>query len=150
MITQNTKKNSGFVILFAVTLSAILLSIALGVSNIAVKELKFSTSAKETSKAFFAADTGIEAVLFADLKGGLYPAPIGGEVGSWDPIIISSLGGEIPATGCAIITIQKDYSNFPDPMVTTIVSKGYNLGGDTALCESTNPNRIEREIKVSY
>src|SRR3990167_1349437 len=66
MIQKIKKLKSGFVILFAVTLSALLLSIALGVANIAFKELRFGTSARDTNDAFFAADTGIECALLYD------------------------------------------------------------------------------------
>ena len=51
MIIKKIKKNRGFVILFAVTLSSILLAIALGVANIALKEIRFGTSAKDTNEA---------------------------------------------------------------------------------------------------
>ncbi|KKR62535.1 MAG: hypothetical protein UU01_C0006G0036 [Parcubacteria group bacterium GW2011_GWA2_40_37] len=44
MIQKIKKLKSGFVILFAVTLSALLLSIAIGVTNIAFKELRFGTN----------------------------------------------------------------------------------------------------------
>src|SRR3989338_669621 len=60
---------SGFVILFAVTLSAILLAMALGISNIAFKEVRFGTNARDPNDAFFAADTGLECSLFNDKKG---------------------------------------------------------------------------------
>src|ERR1035437_11163940 len=66
MVKEIIKKNKGFVILFAVTLSALLLSIALGVANVAFREAKFNTSAKDTNNAFFAADTGAECALYYD------------------------------------------------------------------------------------
>lgn len=136
------KKNKGFAILFAVTLSSILLAIALGVTEIAFREVKFSTSATATNEAFFAADTGTELLLFND-KTDTYPAVVG-DVQSWGPFIISNIGGQ--NSSCAIVTISKDYTG--PAMITTIVSKGYNVGD--ALCESTNPNRIEREIETRY
>src|SRR3989344_2360391 len=69
-----SKSGAGFVILFAVTLSSILLAIALGVANIALKEIKFSTSARDTNDAFFVADTGAECALFYDkLSGSSFP-----------------------------------------------------------------------------
>src|SRR3989338_2121518 len=57
---------SGFVILFAVVISSIVLAITMGVANIALKEIRFSTSAKDTNEAFFAADTGAECAFFND------------------------------------------------------------------------------------
>ena len=90
MIKKSIKKNKAFVLLFAVTLSAILLSIALGVSNITFRELKFSTNARDSNNAFFAADTGAECAEYYDKAGQdkfLYPS-------SSDPITIGDCAGE--------------------------------------------------------
>ncbi len=57
-------KQNGFVLLFAVILSSIILAVALGVSNITLKQLTFSTSAKSTNDAFYAADAGVECALY--------------------------------------------------------------------------------------
>lgn len=137
--------NKGFVILFAFTLSSILLAIALGVANIALKEVKFGTSAKDTNNAFLAADTGIEYALFNDKPptSSFIPAP--GTSQTWD-FVVSQLGGA--GTSCAKVSVQKDNTSPPNT-ITTIVSKGYNIG-DIATCSSSNPDRIERELKISY
>jgi len=137
---------SGFVLLFAVTISAILLAIALGVANIALKEVKFGTSARDTNDAFFAADTGIEYTLFKDKTSANYPAP-----GSWPAETIGGLGSG--SQGCVIVTITKTTS----PSVTnSFVSKGYNNGsggngsvGAPWTCVPTT-NSVERELDVSY
>lgn len=132
---QKIKKNSrGFVILFAVTLSSILLAMALGVADIALKEVKFSTNARDTNDAFFAADSGIESVLFADKP----PASL--TSGTFYVFGLGSTG-----TSCAIISVVKT----APPVRTTIVSKGYSIG-ESPTCSSTNQNRIERELRVTY
>ena len=79
MMIKKIKKNKGFVILFAVMLSSIFLAIALGVSNIAFREVTFGTSAKDANDAFFAADVGAECALFNDKNltvSELFPSPI--------------------------------------------------------------------------
>jgi len=142
---KKLQKNKGFVLLFAVTLAAILLSIALGVSNIALKEIKFGTSAKDTNEAFFAADTGVEKVLFQDKDPLTYPAPENeGDAIMFETVYVVGLGRT--GKSCAIATIEKERT--PLSVVTTIISKGYNLGDEN--CNSTNPDRIEREIKTTY
>ena len=151
-------------ILFAVTLSSILLAIALGVANIALKEIRFGTSAKDTSNAFFASDTGIECALLGDKTFASSPfKPTGGASS------IECLGGNVSINGnypsfnfvvsglgssgqsCANVTIFKDEVIKAPAVVTTVVSKGYNIQdvGDPT-CSSSNPNRVEREIKVTY
>ncbi len=139
--TKETRR--GFVILLAVTLTGIILSIALGAASIALKEMKFSTSARDTNDAFFAADTGIEYVLMNDKQPtSIYPAP-----GSEDEIItgLGSLG-----MSCAKVNITKEEVVVTGVtyISTTVISKGYNVGD--ASCDSTNPNRIEREIRATY
>ncbi|MEX2029196.1 MAG: pilus assembly PilX N-terminal domain-containing protein [Candidatus Paceibacterota bacterium] len=132
---KNLQNNKGFVILFAITISSILLAIALGVSNIALKQVKFGTNARDTNNAFFAADTGVERALFLDKPPGIIcdPAPC--------TFAISGLGSS--AQSCVKVSITKTSE------LTTIISKGYNIG-DAPLCDSTNPDRVERELKVTY
>lgn len=153
----------GFVILFAVTLSAILLSIALGVAEIAFRELKFSTSAEDTNNAFFAADVGIECAQYYDrfppnraftdppasmtCAGVTFtPTPSSSPVNFW-AFVVSGLGSN--SQGCAIVTVDKTGLCGPPDFPDCIISKGYN-SGETADCSSSNPNRVEREIKLTY
>lgn len=158
MIKQNIKKNTGFVILFAVTLSAILLSIALGIGNIALKEIKFNISEKDSNEALFAADVGIECALFNDkTEGGKFITPSSPSLecnNNMDNIkvdenstnywsfVISGLGNN--GQNCAKVVVDKRV-----PLVTTIISKGYNKGD--ALCDAMiDSNRVERELRVQY
>jgi hypothetical protein len=133
---KKIKKNRGFVLLFAVTLTAIFLSITLGVASVALKEINFSTSAKDTNDAFFAADSGIEQALYND-KLGNYSGTT-----TWN-FIVSGLGSS--GQSCANVTVDKTAS----PIVT-ITAKGYNIGSSGGLCVSTNPNRVERELATTY
>lgn len=151
-MTQEIKKNKAFVLLFAVTLSSILLAIALGVSNIALKEVKFSTNARDTNNAFFAADTGVECALFNDKSTGSafvnngtvrcldQDIPMGAPP-LWT-FVISNLGSE--SKSCANVTVNKT-----DPAKTVITSKGYNIQSSDDMCTPT-VDRVEREIKVTY
>jgi len=110
-----------------------------------LKEIKFGTSAKNTNDAFFAADSGIEYVLYNDKSGSLnYVPPAGGE-DEWD-IVVPGTGSS--GTSCAKVHIYKNNFNTAIPVVTEIVSKGYSVGDE--FCESENPDRVEREIEVNY
>lgn len=152
--------NKGFVLLFAVMLSSVILAITLGVANIAVKEIKFGTSAKETNEAFFAADTGVECALINDKdssnsfvsSGGSgvvncfgTNVPLSGSFPSWS-FVVSGFGSD--SDDCAVVTIYKDAVSSPPNVRTFIVSKGYNFGN--SACVSSSPNRIERQVEVSY
>jgi hypothetical protein len=157
---RRKSSGSGFVILFAVTISAILLSIALGVTNIAFREIKFGTSAKDSNDAFFAADAGIECAMVYDRldpdyfdepsndpKNAFTGAAVMNCAGSVITIIqnppsfwsftISGLGNG--GQGCAKVTVDKTDLN---PIFT---SKGYNNGGYTCI---SGPNTVERQIEL--
>lgn len=143
--SSKNNANRGFVLLFSVTVSSILLAIALGVSNIALKEIKFSTSIRDSNNALFAADTAIEYTLYNDRSDrSIYP-PTPGSVRSWS-FVVSGLG--YSGESCAKVTITKDNTNTLVLPYTTIIAKGYNVGD--ASCNSTSGNRTERELEVSY
>lgn len=146
------KNNRGFALLYAVMLSSIILAITLGIVNISLKEIKFSTSAKDTDDAFFAADTGAECALFNDKSTSFTPGGSGTVtcLGNAIPLsgtypvqtfIISKLGSV--AQGCVKVTVDKaTYSP-----KTWVVSKGYNDGG--VSCNPT-PNTVERQLELTY
>jgi len=168
---KKIKKNKGFVILFAVVISSIILSITLGVANVTLKEVKFSTSAKETNYSFFAADTGIECALFNDKPPSAFPLP-GSPTAmncasalptfvSLDPIgdptginggtytfYVTGLG--TTGANCSKVTVLKTKSG--TDVLTTGIAKGYNVDGSYNNCNlsTLNASRIEREIKVTY
>ncbi len=165
---ENTE--SGVALLFAMLISGIILAIALGIISIAVKEVNFNTSAKNTNEAFFAADTGVECALYNDKSGSTPFTSQGGTVdclssgpnitpypgslpSSWI-FVIAGLGNSSQA--CAQITVSKTFDNsIPTPVLlsTDIVSKGYNLGfddGNAKCASSSNVNRVERVLEVKY
>src|SRR5688572_19750284 len=94
IIKNRIKNNRGFVMLFAVTLSSLILSIAIGVATIALREIKFGTSARDSNDAFFAADTGIECALNYDKEEATQNAFTG--TGS-----MNCVGNPVPLSGSA-------------------------------------------------
>lgn len=167
-IKLNYKKNRGVALLFAIMVTGVLFAVALGTTNIALKETKFSTSSKSTNEAFFAADTGAECALFNDKN--LLTFPLSGVsnitngkinctdvTGYFNQIDNGSFVFVVPSINssgsCAIVTVLKTDSGTKDefdniiPSVE-IISKGYNVGDDS--CNSTNTNRVERELELNY
>lgn len=165
MNTKNikTSKNKGIALLFSIMLSMIFFTIAIGVLNIAVKELNFNSSAKDANNAFFAMDSGVECALYNDKANSIVFA----DPGASD---ISCLGTNFTLNGpfpnfsftitglgsdnnsCAIVTVSKTIDN-ADPAnpvtITKIISKGYNLGGN-GDCVLNVPSRVERVFEVNY
>ena len=148
----------GFVILFAMVISSIILAIAIGVSNISFNELKFTTSARDTNDAFFAADTGAECVLFNDKAGqsffrgdsvtvscvGLDITPITINESHWRLHVVN-LG--VLGQSCALVNISINIVTD----ITTIVSNGYSKDNnlEDSLCVPAI-NSVERSLEVTY
>lgn len=156
---QAKASQGGFVLLYVIVISSIILAMTLSVGNIALKEIKFSTSARDTNDAFFAADTGAECALYNDrsdinsfagesefikcLDPSRYIG-LTGELTEWH-FVLSGLG--IEGKSCAKVKVTK---YFNDPVITTIISKGYNdNGGYDDGCDQ-GPNTIERQLEVKY
>ena len=70
------KKNRGFVILFSVLISALILLISSGIFNVVQKEVVLSSYARESQRAFYAADSVLECALYADIIGIGSPNPV--------------------------------------------------------------------------
>ncbi len=62
--SKKIKSERGVALLFVVLLTSVLLMVALGIQNIAYKELVFAMEARDSNLAFFAADTGLECGLY--------------------------------------------------------------------------------------
>ncbi|MBI3888489.1 hypothetical protein HY311_01715 [Candidatus Nomurabacteria bacterium] len=145
-MTKNIKKNKGFVLLFAVSIAAILLSIALGVANVALKEVNFGTSARDANNAFFAADSGSEYTLFNDKSSGSSYLPALGTTQTWN-FVVSGLGSD--GKGCAKVKVTKDNTS-PPALLSSVTTDGYNNGGSIpGACTPVSTN-VERELKITY
>lgn len=164
---KNNKKVNGFVMLFAVVLTSIIMAIALGLAEMSLREVSFSSTGPQSNEAFFAADTGAECALYYDLQGtksffGVDPSSTdslvatavpncagtaldlhqGTDVGPWI-FYLPNLGASRKA--CAKVTVIKTLK----PDTTSIVSEGYNIGEGTD-CASTSVRRVERRLEVNY
>jgi len=67
---KNKNKNKkGFLVLIAIVVSVILLSVGMFIANVALQEIKISSSLKESQKAFYAADSILECALLKEFTG---------------------------------------------------------------------------------
>ena len=164
------QNNKGFALLFSVLLASFLLTIGLSIFSIALKELAISTAARQTVRAFFAADSGRECALYWDVKKGMVPTLVTGvdggpiKCGQHEETIISSAGtsGDLSRTSSIpnsagptavvnilsgspspnfFVSIKKTKSSNGSDIVTTITSRGYDSDSD---------DKVERAIKQTY
>ncbi len=67
-INKASYGSQGFVILFAMLISSIILLISSGIFNIVKKQVVLSSYARESQKAFYAADAALDCALFNDIS----------------------------------------------------------------------------------
>ncbi len=149
---KNIPQQKGFVILFAILISVIILLLGMGIFSVATKESILSSSAREAQYAFAAADTGSECALHAEYRGFFTtPAPqnnfvCANESVSWDTTS-STIDEYIEIDGtttCAHVTIVTNVNS-----TRTIKSQGYNLcNGDQP--QTGNPRLVERDLEITY
>lgn len=167
MIYKNTKFNKGYTLLFAVLVSALVLSVGISILNISKKEFLLASSARESTIAFFAADSGLECASYFDSQGVFYPnddsyktiincfgnqpkqhngsTPL---YTSASPLSIYTFDMSINDRSCVSIKVSTDHATGS----TTIESRGYNLGWSTASnnCDLASPRRVERALYYNY
>ncbi len=170
-IKSYKNKKDGFVILFAVVLTGLIMAITLGLAEMSFREVAFSSTGPQSNEAFFAADTGAECALFYDLQG--TSSFFGVDPSSTDSLVATSTPNcagtaldlhQGTATGpwtfylpnlgysrksCAKVTVTKDTPSDSATTKTSIVSEGYNVGEGTD-CASTSIRRVERRLEVNY
>ncbi len=151
------KNNGGFVLLFAIMLSSIILAITLGIASISSREIKFGTDAVKTNNALFSADTGAECALYNDkttsnvfvLSGGSSTVECMGNnfalsqsFSTWS-FVVSGLGSN--RQGCARVLVDKSVAN-----TATVTSKGYNNGGSQFDSCTPGADSVERVLQLNY
>lgn len=145
------KDQRGFALFVAIGVASIILLISVTMTNIALRQTIIASSARESQRAFYAADNGIECVLYWEIKNPTNPGesafdPSGGQTINCAGTDFTVGGAQTsnftvtfsPFTTCAEVTVDKV------GVTTNIESRGRNS------CSLTNVKRVERGIRVSY
>lgn len=174
MMFKNQQKNKGYTLLFAVLVSSIVLSIGISILAISKKEFALSSSAKDSTIAFYAADSGLEcaqynndfenvfatSTLAPNTSGnsasfncnGTSISPEFNAASANDPFVFD-FHFPINANACTVVSVEKSYEEVPglgNVLVTRILSKGYNIGWTGSACEEQSSRRVERALQLTY
>lgn len=135
MIIKKVKKNKGFVILFSMLISSLILLISAGIFNIVQKEVILSSYARESQRAFYSADSALECALYSDIVGVRLDGP---DSTPRTPFTISPNGAE-------------SHQNNPEYMCGGEEISSYHLreSGGTALYEIPYVFRYENSFNIS-
>lgn len=156
------KKEKGIAIVYAVLVTSVLLLVAMGIAQIEYKELVFSLEAKDSDRAIFAADTGIECAMYMDSMQAFSGT-------STDPFYCHGINVNVSQvtsttyqfslgltpTSCAQVYIDK--ASGTAGTSTQIDSYGYNVGQEVttlpqACLDSTSltQNIVNRALEITY
>ncbi len=150
---MTTSMQRGFTLLVSVILSSVALSLGLVLLDIAYKQVVLASSAKQSQNAFYNADSILECALYYDQQENLFEytdttgslscnginnIPVTFNQGASPRTRVFSLPCAAGGTaGQVTITKSSDAQTF-------IYATGYNV------CDSGNPRRVERGLKVTY
>jgi uncharacterized protein (UPF0333 family) len=162
---QKNNLQKGFVILFTILISAIILMIGLGIFSIATRETVLSGTAREAQYAFYAADAGVECALYAESipQGPLSVLGYGSQFacGNNTTITISGHGSELEpymfnvtmgtgqAMTCAKVSIFDTSTNSGHP-ARRVIAQGYNVCNPDGTPNTKNPILVERDLDTLY
>lgn len=138
-------KKRGVTLLLAIFISALALSIGLGIFTIIFGELGISGTSKESLEALYAADSGIECALFWDIKQQAFSTSTSNN--------ISCAGNSFSVGGSSLSVFDLNFSNNTCAHVrlqktgseTIVTSLGENIA-----CGLTGPRTVQRGLEVKY
>lgn len=160
----------GIALFIAVIAISALLLISFSIADIAYKQQVISFAGRESKGAFYAADTGLECVLFHDLKVADFfstNSPAGGVTGTLscdnqsfsgtvDPTTTSGIfstttshvSADLNAKNCFKVDVAKVTNSSKGDIVTFVTSRGYNT--TCANLASQGLRNVERALEVRY
>ncbi len=166
----------GFTILFASLVASLLLAVGLVIFDITYKEVLFSTVARDSDFAIYAADSGLECALYWDARyagsanygsGSVFATstnsspPQSGVVCNSQDIAAAGVAAHTwPQTATPTSAITAFSISFsPQPYCVSVVVSKTSSGGviSTSItatgfntCVAGAPNRIERTLQANY
>ncbi len=158
LTSNNQNEQQGFVLLFAIVVSAVIFFIGAGIFSIAYKELIISSLGKDSQKSIFMADSAMECALREYARGTFdktknYASISTGGIKCFgdNTDIESSSSNDFIAfrwqpekeTGCARVSVDKTTSE------TIFFAQGYNQCSNGSPVENS-PSLTERVYRVSF
>jgi len=163
-ITTTRASQSGFAMLFTVLLVSLILSIAVSISNLTLKQAVLSNLAKDSGIAFYQADAAVECAMYQEINGkypyGKNPSEVPSSFMCGKTTMVIDTGN--PVTSAS----DRDYFVFnqqdPDgskPCYSIVFDKtkaleqpnGYSrvLGSGRNICRASS-RQVERSLEVKY
>ncbi len=156
---MKTHTQSGFAMLFTVLIISLILSIAVSISNLTLKQTVLSNLAKDSQIAFYQADAAVECGMYEDTTLGLFPVGVTdstlpqtfycaehlmtlNQQKSAPDYFVYDSDAPTPLSPCFKIIFDKTFSDGTDK--AKVQGYGYNI------CNEENPRQVERALEVKY
>lgn len=157
-LSTSVSRSRGFVAVFAMLIATVILVMVISITGTAYKETMLSASVRESERAFYAADTGVECGLYLDrIAGGVFVSGGVTDTMCGDIAVdvdVDGLGSvynfDIPisSNSCAKVDVFKNLL-IDGASFTQVVSRGYNTSCDDLL-DLGNRRVVERKLDVRY
>ena len=147
--------------LFTVLIVSLILSIAIGISNVTLKQTVLSSLAKDSQISFYQADTAVECGMYYDTKNpqvfppGIGPGDVSGPLfcgdaqfainnsqSRTDYLVFNQVVSD-QTKPCATIVFDKETGLISGSNQSIVSGRGYNVCGST-------PRQVERALQVVY
>lgn len=160
---KHSTSQSGFAMLYSVLLVSLILTIAVAISNLTLRQAVLSNLAKDSGIAFYQADTAVECGMYEDSMLGKFP--LGSTVSSVPQTIdCGTVQLALNAAASTLVSADNyfqydvasnlgsapclslifDKTNASDvPGYSRVFGTGYNICIDS-------PRRVERSLEVKY
>lgn len=153
-----SEKQSGFVILFAVVVSALLVLLMSGVYGQAIRETALSSTARQSLLAFYAADSAMECALYDQFRDnglddqldcyGRNNLDAGTTSPYWQFAIYPDTASNVGQV-CAEIIVRSGVPNGGFDSTTEVITRGFN-SCDNESPLFRDPNLVERRLRAWY
>lgn len=138
------KTQQGITLILAVFVSSLALMLGMGVFTLFFGQIGFSSTAKESLLAFYAADSGIECALFWDTQNNSFSTSSASSIDcNGQSFNVGGVSGESRFTinfgdgSCAEVEVVKS-------LETVITSLGKNI------CQAGSSKTLQRGLQVNY
>lgn len=145
----------GFAMLFTVLIITLILSIAIGISNLSLKQMILSSLAKDSQISFYEADTAVECGLYYDSILNVFPVGTDGSTAPGE-IICGNNTYTIDSNSLTDYLVYKQnvidgtkpcsslyFDKLTTPGTNIVQGRGYNI------CDNTQ-RQVERALEVRY
>ncbi len=146
-------KQSGFAMLFTVLIISLILSIAVSISNLTLKQTVLSNIAKDSQIAFYQADAAVECGMYEDTLLGHFPLDATtGQV----PINFYCGNDTLALTEAQSNYFVYEFQNIDQnracyKIVFDKTAEPYRVQGfGYNVCNPNNPRQVERALEVKY